>query len=62
MRGFKEHEECCGTCKYHKYEDIDGGWVCVNPNSEYCTDYTSYKDCCEEYKKKIAMLTDKDIK
>lgn len=35
--------ECCGTCRWHEHEDIDDGWVCVNPESEYCTDWTDYE-------------------
>ena len=30
--------KCCGTCKWHYHENIDDGWVCVNSDSEYCTD------------------------
>lgn len=41
--------ECCGTCKWHRHEDIDDGWVCVNDRSEYCTDWTEYGDWCEDY-------------
>ena len=37
-------EQCCGTCKYHHHESIDDGWVCVNSDSEYCTDWTEYED------------------
>ena len=42
-------EECCGTCKYHKHEGIDDGWGCVNPDSEYLSDWTEYTDGCEEW-------------
>lgn len=45
-------DECCGTCKWHQREDIDDGWVCVNDRSEYCTDWTDYKDCCEDWEVK----------
>lgn len=44
--------QCCGTCKYHEPESIDVGWVCVNPESEYYTDWTEYNDCCEEYEER----------
>lgn len=40
-------EECCGTCKYHKHESIDNGWVCVNPDSENLSDWTEYEDRCD---------------
>lgn len=48
-RGFKEGKTCCGTCKHHRHEDIDDGWVCVNPDSEYYTEWTEYRDVCEEW-------------
>lgn len=31
-------ERCCGTCKWHCYENIDEGFVCTNIDSEYCAD------------------------
>ena len=42
--------ECCGKCKYHEYEDTDG-WVCVNPDSDYCG-WTEYNDYCEEFEER----------
>ena len=42
-------EECCGTCKWHERESIDDGWVCVNADSRYNTDWTDYEDYCEDY-------------
>ena len=45
--------EMCGTCKWHKHEDIDDGWVCVNDRSDYCTDWTDYGDYCEDYEPRI---------
>lgn len=42
-------DKCCGTCKYHHYDDIDDGWVCVNDRSECCTDWIGYEDSCNEW-------------
>jgi hypothetical protein len=42
-------EQVCGNCKWHRHEDIDDGWVCVNADSEHCTDWTEYKDTCEDW-------------
>ena len=42
----------CGTCKHHYHEDIDDGWVCVNPRSRFCTDWTEYEDTCEEWEER----------
>lgn len=45
-----EREECCGTCKYHKPDGTwPDDWVCVNPDSEHCADWTEYSDTCECY-------------
>lgn len=44
-----DEKECCGTCKWHRHEDITDGWVCVNDESEYCTDFTPYDHCCDEW-------------
>lgn len=45
-------EQCCGTCRWHRREPIDDGWVCVNADSEYCTDWTEYGHGCEEWEGK----------
>ena len=42
-------EKCCGTCIYHKYEDISKGWLCTNPDSEYIADWTECEDSCENW-------------
>lgn len=36
-----DEKRCCGTCKWRQHEDVDDGWVCVNSDSEYCTDWTA---------------------
>lgn len=45
-------ERCCGTCKWHWYENIDEGFVCTNIDSEYCADWTDYADSCEDWEGK----------
>ena len=45
-------DKCCGTCKWHKYENISDGFVCVNSDSDYFADWTEYGDSCEEWEKK----------
>lgn len=47
-----ETKHCCGTCKWHQNEHIDDGWVCVNRDSEYCTDWTEFDHCCEEWEER----------
>lgn len=42
----------CGMCKWHSQELIDGGWVCVNDQSEDCTEWTDYDHGCEEWEGK----------
>lgn len=44
-----DKREICGTCKYHHHENVDDGWVCVNDESDYCTDFTEYDDTCNEW-------------
>lgn len=41
----RNHEKCCGTCKYHQ-NCAKSEWVCVNPDSGNYTDYTDYHDTC----------------
>jgi len=45
-------DNICGKCKYHQHEEIDDGWVCVNENSRYFTDWTEYEDGCEDYEER----------
>ena len=45
-------DKCCGTCKWHKFENISDGFVCVNSDSDYCADWTEYCDSCEEWEKR----------
>lgn len=45
-------ERCCGTCKWHYHESITDGWVCVNDDSEYCTDFTDHSHTCPEWEGK----------
>lgn len=48
-------EQCCGTCEYHKFENVNDGYVCVNSDSEYCADWTEYSDCCEEWEERDGL-------
>lgn len=41
--------KCCGTCRYHYHETIDDGYVCINPKSDYCADWTDDDISCPEY-------------
>lgn len=45
-------KQICGTCRYHYHEDIDDGWVCVNPDSDYRADWTEYEDTCDEWERR----------
>lgn len=46
-----ENEEICGTCRYHRNDGTD--WVCINKDSEYCSDWTEYGDQCEEWEERV---------
>lgn len=45
-------DRCCGTCKWHEYDDISGDFVCVNGDSDCCADWTDYSDSCEEWEER----------
>lgn len=47
----KRKKGCCGTCKWHDYEDITYEWVCVNAISEHFSDYTDYDCHCDKYER-----------
>lgn len=44
-------KQCCGTCKYGSYDPMQG-YVCVNGDSEYCTDFVEYGHICEDWEGK----------
>lgn len=45
--------ECCGTCQYHKPDNTwPDDWICTNPESERCGDWTDYEDICECYEER----------
>lgn len=44
--------QICGTCKYHKYEPIDKGFVCTNADSDNCTYWTEFTDSCIDWEEK----------
>lgn len=48
----RDRNKCCGTCKYHEHESVDDGWVCVNADSQYCTDWTDYNHYCEDWEER----------
>ena len=46
-------EKICGTCGWHKRSDAwPDDWVCVNGDSEYCADWTSYTDSCSDWEER----------
>ena len=45
-------KECCGNCKYHCYDVFTDDWVCVNEESDHCSDWTEYDFVCEEYEER----------
>jgi len=40
-------EKVCGTCTWHWPNAED--WVCVNSDSDYCSDWTDYCDTCDNW-------------
>lgn len=46
-------DKCCGNCKHHQPDGtFPDDWICVNPESEYCGDYTEFCDVCEEHEER----------
>lgn len=45
-------KECCGTCKYHEFEEIDRGYVCVNDQSIALADWTEDDYVCDKWEMK----------
>lgn len=45
-------EECCGTCKYHRYDDKYQDWVCTNEQSAVNGCATDYEDSCSDWEEK----------
>lgn len=48
----EEKEHICGNCKYHVFEDVDQGWVCVNSDSDCCASWTEFCDSCPDYEER----------
>lgn len=46
------NEQCCGTCKWHKYNKSGEDWECSNIFADDCGDYTPYVHYCEEYEER----------
>lgn len=43
----------CGECKWHRQDDYHkSDYVCVNADSDYCTEYTDYTDSCREWEQR----------
>ena len=49
QKGDFESEKKCGTCKYHEYEPIDRGYICVNGDAEECAEWTEDDYSCEHW-------------
>lgn len=47
----KHMDRCCGSCIYSSY-DSDNGYMCVNDESEYCTDFVEGEFCCIDFQEK----------
>ena len=47
-----EYKENCGHCLHHR--NIDGEWICVNPDSECYGCYTEYNDECREFEERLS--------
>ncbi len=44
--------ECCGNCKWQRYEKDSQSWVCTNMDSEYVSDWTEYNHTCDQWEER----------
>lgn len=42
-------DKACSNCKWHVSSDFDGGHICVNGFSDYCSEYTRSNWCCDQW-------------
>ena len=42
----------CRTCRYHEFEPIDRGYICVNGDAEECADWTEDDHSCEHWERR----------
>ena len=45
-------DKCCGTCAYHRYDELTDDWVRSNDMSENYADYTDYNDSCIDWEER----------
>lgn len=41
-------EKCCGNCRFARTDQEDD-WICVNDNSDYCSDFIDYLHECLDW-------------
>lgn len=41
-------EKCCGNCRFARTDQEDD-WICVNDNSDYCSDFIDYIHECPDW-------------
>lgn len=41
-------EKYCGNCRFARTDQEDD-WICVNDNSDYCSDFIDYLHECPEW-------------
>ena len=47
-----KYEECCGKCKYSKFDSYEGCFICRCKDSNYYEDFISYKNSCDCFESK----------
>ena len=48
----REVTQECGNCKYHVFETVSMGFVCVRAGSGHCSDWTENDDSCDLWEAK----------
>lgn len=49
----RAEKRCCGNCRWHEQdEQYSEDYICFNDDSDYCSDYTDYNFCCDDYEER----------
>lgn len=48
----ESEKECCFNCFWHKFDSKENGYMCTNPESDACGDYTERNDLCMDFERR----------
>jgi len=47
-----EEYDCCGNCKFNKWNQVEQDFFCNNPNSDFYQIENDYDYCCADYERR----------